>query len=157
MRARGELVETRLAGLGFALADATRLVRTAFDARMRETGLRGSAWRVLAYLHRQDGLSQTELAQLLELTRAGVGQIVDELQASGHIERREDKSDARRWRVFLSASTRTEIAPLHNIVRAFENELSVTFSDEEIEVLRALVDRLRERAAIMISESAEAA
>lgn len=154
--AEAELVETRLAGLGFAIAEATRLMRGAFDRRMRVAGLRGSSWRVLAYLYRQDGLSQTELAQLLELTRAGVGQILDQLEASGHIERRDDKSDARRRRVFLSARMRAEVGPLLNIVREFEDELSVAFSDDEIEALRGLVDRLRERAAIMISSSAEA-
>ncbi len=149
------LVQTSLTGLGFAMADATRLMRAAFDRRMRGVGLRGSSWRVLAYLYRQDGLSQTELAQLLELTRAGVGQILDQLEASGHVERREDTSDARRWRVFLSARIRAEVGSLLNIVREFEDELSVAFSAEELEVLRGLIDRLRERAAIMISQSAE--
>ncbi len=160
MRARVQrevdLVPTRWAGVGFALADATRLMRGALGRCMRGAGLRGSSWRVLAYLYREDGLSQTELAQLLELTRAGVGQILDQLEAAGHIERRRDVSDARRRRVFLSARMHAEVAPLLNMVREFEDELSVAFSDDEIEALRSLLDRLRERAAIMISESADA-
>lgn len=153
MRARAlseaQLAETRLAGLGFAIADATRLMRAAFDQRMRGVGLRGSNWRVLAYLHRKDGLSQTELARLLEMTRAGAGQIIDQLEASGHVIRRRDPGDGRRWLVYLAPNIRANMADVFEVVRRFDQELCAAFSDRELDLLRALIERLRDRAAAM--------
>nr|WP_281721298.1 MarR family transcriptional regulator [Nitrosomonas nitrosa] len=141
-----EFADTRLTRLGFALADATRLMRAAFDHRMRSIGLRGSGWRVLAYLYRKDGLSQTELARLLEVTRAAVGQTVDQLEASGHVIRRSDRGDARRWLVHLHPECRAKMSDMFDVVRGFENDLCDVFSDRELEQLYGLVERLRDRA-----------
>lgn len=149
VQAHDELLDTRLAGLGFALADATRLLRAAFDQRMRAVGLRGSSWRVLAYLYRKDGLSQTELARLLEMTRAGMGQIVDQLESSGHVMRRPDRADARRWLVHLHPAYRAKMADVFDVVQRFDQELCDAFSDRELEQLRALIERLRDRASAM--------
>lgn len=74
--------------LGFALADVTRLLRTVYDARLSGKGLSGASWRVLAYLYREDGLTQTKLANLLEVSRPAIGQMIDRLEASGFVERR---------------------------------------------------------------------
>lgn len=63
--------------LGFALADVTRLLRTIYDARLSGKGLSGASWRVLAYLYREDGLTQTKLAELLEVSRPAIGQMID--------------------------------------------------------------------------------
>lgn len=142
-------VRVRLGDLGFSLADSARLMRSLLGARMRRTGLRGSNWRLLAYLHRQDGLSQAELARLLEVTRAGVGLMARQLEASGHIERRLDPSDARLWRLFLTQRTRAELTPLLRSVGELEEELAEAFSDKEIELLQELVERLRDKLALI--------
>lgn len=144
---------TKLSELGFSLADSARLMRAAFGARMRELGLQGSNWRLLAHLHRQDGLSQAELARRLEVTRAGVGLMARQLEASGHIERRLDPGDGRSWRLFLTARTRTQHAPLLRIMREFEEDLAAAFSDAEIEFLNELVERLRDQIALVRAQS----
>jgi len=142
-------IRNRLAELGFSLADGARLMRVVLGARMRKLGLDGSNWRLLAYLHRQDGLSQAELARLLEVTRASVGLMARQLEASGHIERRLDPSDARLWRLFLTQQTRTELAPLLRSVGELEDEFAEAFSDQEIELLQELIERLRDRLALI--------
>ena len=78
------------AQLGFGLADVTRLLRTLYDERLSEEGLSGASWRVLAYLYRDDGLTQTRLADMLEMSRPAIGQMIDRLEASGFVERRAD-------------------------------------------------------------------
>ena len=132
-------------GMGFALADVTRLMRAMLDARMRELGLNGSTWRVLAYLYREDGQTQAQLARLLEVSRTAVGQMIDRLEASGHVERREDQSDRRTWRVHLTARTHAEVPALIETARVLEAEFFAGLADDEINQLGALVSRLRER------------
>lgn len=93
-------------GAGYLLADVTRLMRAAFDEKMLELGLTATSWRVLVYLHRQDGMSQAELARQLEVSRASLGQMIDRLEASGHVARAEHPDDRRMWCVHLTDKTR---------------------------------------------------
>ena len=56
--------------LGYLLDDAARLMRRAFDARIRHLGLTRAQWFVLAQLYREDGYTQTNLAKLADMDRA---------------------------------------------------------------------------------------
>jgi DNA-binding MarR family transcriptional regulator len=51
---------------------------------------------------RQEGLSQTELADLLDMEPIPVGRVIDRLEKTGFIERRADPTDRRRWRLHLT-------------------------------------------------------
>ena len=50
---------------GFILHDVARLLRTTFDRRVKSLGLTRSQWWVLNHLFRNDGVTQSELADLL--------------------------------------------------------------------------------------------
>ena len=54
---------------GFILNDVARLMRTAFDRRVKALGLTRSQWWVLNHLFRNDGVTQSELADILEWRR----------------------------------------------------------------------------------------
>jgi len=135
---------TQRTQIAFALADVTRLVRATFNTRMRELGLSGSTWRALAYLYREDGQTQAQLARHLDVSRAAVGQMIDGLEASGHVERRDDQSDRRSWRVHLTARTHSEVQALIEAMRVVEAECFAGLAEDEINHLGALVGRLRE-------------
>ncbi len=130
--------------LGFALADVTRLLRTIYDARLSGKGLSGASWRVLAYLYREDGLTQTKLADLLEVSRPAIGQMIDRLEAGGFVERRPDPSDRRSWVVYLSSESHTKVEELMLASRAIEAECFATFNEKDLALLAKLVDRLRD-------------
>jgi DNA-binding MarR family transcriptional regulator len=87
--------------VAFLLEEVTRNLRRAFEVRIQETGLNRSQWRLLVYLMRQEGQSQTELAACLDLERATVGQAIDRLEELGLLERRMCPSDRRVWHVYL--------------------------------------------------------
>jgi len=97
-------------GAGHLMAEVTRLLRASLDQRMLDLGLTGSMWRVLVYLHRQDGRSQANLAKELEVSRASLGQMIDRLERSGHVQRRTHPDDRPTWRVFLTQKS-LEIMP----------------------------------------------
>jgi len=59
------------------------------------------AKRRLVRLERQPGLSQKELAELLEVEPITVARLADRLAARGLLERRPDPADRRIWRLHL--------------------------------------------------------
>ncbi|RJG03181.1 MarR family winged helix-turn-helix transcriptional regulator [Noviherbaspirillum sedimenti] len=89
--------------LGFLMHDVSRLRRTVFDEFMKPLGVTRSQWWVLAYLSRQDGMIQSDLADMLELGKAALGGLLDRLENTGLIERRPDELDRRVKRVYLTS------------------------------------------------------
>jgi DNA-binding MarR family transcriptional regulator len=89
--------------LGFLIHDVSRLRRMMLDRALTPLGITRSQWWVLAFISRQDGLSQTELADELDVSKVGLGTLLDRLQSSGFITRRPDATDRRVKRVFLTA------------------------------------------------------
>ena len=68
---------------GFILHDVARLLRTEYDRRVASLGLTRSQWWVLTHLYRNEGVTQTELADVLELERPSLGRLLDRLEANG--------------------------------------------------------------------------
>lgn len=83
------------------LNDVARLLRTRFDQRARAGGMTRAQWVILARVDAKPGLSQNELAALLEVEPISVGRLVDRLEARGLVERRPDPADRRIWRLHL--------------------------------------------------------
>lgn len=93
---------TTTRGFGHLLTHVTRMLRTQFDRRATRFDLTRSQWRALKMIGHQEGLSQSELAELIELEPIPVGRVIDRLQQAGFVERRADPKDRRCWRLHLS-------------------------------------------------------
>ena len=104
---------------GFLLNDVARLMRTAYDRRIRKLGLTRAQWWVLTHLYRSNGVSQTELAETLEIEKPTLGRLLDRLEAKGWVKREHDAKDRRVWRVHLTA----EVEPALRTMRAIAKEL----------------------------------
>jgi MarR family transcriptional regulator for hemolysin len=104
---------------GFILNDVARLLRTTYDRRMKALGLTRSQWWVLTHLYRNDGVTQSELAEILEVEKPTLGRLLDRLEANGWVQRKEHSEDRRAKRVFLT----DEVAPAMNAMREAAAEL----------------------------------
>ncbi len=87
----------------FLLHDVARLLRVDADKRARCQGMTRAQWAILIWLERQPGISQKELAELLEVEPITVARLIDRLEARGMVERRPDPRDRRIWRLHLRA------------------------------------------------------
>jgi DNA-binding MarR family transcriptional regulator len=86
----------------FLLNDVARLLRVDADKRARAHGMTRAQWGILIWLERQPGITQKELAELLEVEPITVARLVDRLESRGMVERRPDPRDRRIWRLHLS-------------------------------------------------------
>lgn len=87
--------------LMFLLHDVARLIRVDADKRARAHGMTRAQWGILIWLERQPGLSQKELAEILEVEPITVARLIDRLETRGMVERRPDPKDRRIWRLHL--------------------------------------------------------
>ena len=103
------------------LTDVARMVRTLADRRARAHGMTRAQWMILFRLRRFPGMTQRELAEILEVEPISVGRLVDRLEGRGLVERREDPADRRVWRLHLTddaAPVLTEIDEARHIFDA---------------------------------------
>ena len=131
--------------IGYGLAEVSRLLRAAFDQRMRVMGLTGSSWRVITALSREDGQTQAALAELLEISRVAVGEMVDRLEKTGHVTRRADPADRRVWRVHLTVLSQDFLPQMFATADDLWADAYRDFSEADIAHLHATLGRLRER------------
>lgn len=128
----------------FRMEEITRALRQQFERRISEVGLTRTQWRLLAYLLREDGQTQSALAQRLDLERATVGETIDRLEKRGLVERRPCPTDRRVWNVCLRRQAH-EIAPF--LRREADKLHALTWTDlseQEIALLDALLRRIAE-------------
>lgn len=88
------------------LVESSRLLRNYIDHRAKSRGTTRAQWVVLFRLREQEGLSQVDLADVLELQPISLVRLLDRLVEHGLVERRSDPRDRRANRLFLTASGR---------------------------------------------------
>src|SRR5215475_8953030 len=86
----------------FLLYDVARTMRTRADQRARARGMTRAQWVILARLERQPGLTQNELASIVEVEPITIARLVDRLEARELVVRKADPRDRRVWRLHLT-------------------------------------------------------
>lgn len=147
--------QQQLLEIGYDLADVTRLIRAAFDQRMRAVGLTGAAWRVISSLNRVDGQTQASLAQRLEISRVAVGESVDRLEKSGHVERKADPADRRVWRLHLTPLSKELLPMMFATSAELHADCFRDLTPEDLAHLKVTLGRLKARILDIKIESLE--
>jgi DNA-binding MarR family transcriptional regulator len=131
---------------GFILHDVARLLRTTYDRRVRELGLTRSQWWVLTHLFRKDGITQSELAEMLELEKPSLGRLLDRLEAKGWVRREVDARDRRAKRVFLTGAAETPMRVMRTIAAGVREDalsgLSTADRDRFVDTLLTIKSNL---------------
>lgn len=127
---------------GFILNDVARLLRTTFDRRVKALGLTRSQWWVLNHLFRNDGVTQSELADILEVKKATLGRLLDRMEQKGWIRREGHAGDRRAKRVFLTdevePAIKTMRAAAAEVRRDASSGLSATQQEQFVDALLAI-------------------
>jgi DNA-binding MarR family transcriptional regulator len=127
------------------LVESSRLLRNYIDHRAKGRGTTRAQWIVLFRLRQQEGLSQVDLADVLELQPISLVRLLDRLVEHGLLERRHDPKDRRANRLFLTASGRQLVDELDSLRDSIASDVTHDIPDETIETsLQALRD-IKER------------
>lgn len=126
--------------LGFLIHDVSRMRRSAYDQFMKPLGVTRAQWWVLAHLSRHDGMMQTQLADVLEVGKASLGDVIETLESGGWVQRRPDPSDKRAKRVYLTKPAQGLIKRMSVLENQFNSQILAELNgSERTELARALV------------------
>lgn len=130
-------------GLGRELMHVTRLLRKHFDRRATRFELTRSQWRALKTISHHEGLSQTELAELLELEPIPVGRVIDRLQQAGFVERRPDPGDRRRWCLYLDQKAHGVVQDMELIADGLRQEAVAGIGKTDYETFEKVLKQIK--------------
>ena len=125
--------------LGFLVHDVARMLRALIDRRVESYNLTHAKWQALGILDMSEGISQTELAQTLELERSTVGRLMDRLEARGFIERRPDPTDRRALRLYLTDTARPVLDDLEHVAEEVRSIALTGLSPQEVIELKRML------------------
>jgi DNA-binding MarR family transcriptional regulator len=123
------------------LVESSRLLRNYIDHRAKERGTTRAQWIVLFRLRQNEGLSQVDLADVLELQPISLVRLLDRLVEHGLLERRHDPKDRRTNRLFLTAKGKKLVDDLDSLRDAIATDV---FHDIPDNAVQTSLDALRE-------------
>ena len=133
---------------GFLVHDVSRLIKRRFDRRARQTGLpitrRQAA--VILYIARNEGVSQSEVANWLDMEPIALVRMLDKLHEEGLVERRAHPTDRRVRTLWLTPAARPVIERILLINQAIRGEafagMPAPARDIVIDILDGIKDNL---------------
>jgi MarR family transcriptional regulator for hemolysin len=108
--------------LGFLVHDVARLMRTAYDRRAKTLGLTRSQWWVLNHLYFNEGITQSALADLLDVEKPTLGRLLDRLETKGWLARQADRHDRRAKRVHLTGEVQVLMRALREVAAGLRED-----------------------------------
>jgi MarR family transcriptional regulator, transcriptional regulator for hemolysin len=123
------------------LVESSRLLRNFIDHRAKSRGTTRAQWIVLFRLREQEGLSQVDLADVLELQPISLVRLLDRLVEHELLERRHDPKDRRANRLFLTARGRQLVDDLDSLRDAIATDV---LRDVPAEALQTSLDTLHD-------------
>jgi MarR family transcriptional regulator for hemolysin len=129
------------------LVESSRLLRNYVDHRAKARGSTRAQWIVLFQLRQHEGLSQVDLADVLELQPISLVRLLDRLVEHGLVERRHDPKDRRANRLFLTDSGRRLVDDMDSLRDAIAldvlQDIPTKAVETSLETLRDIKERIK--------------
>jgi DNA-binding MarR family transcriptional regulator len=129
-------------GVAFLLSQVGAYAASAFEERLSDMDLKPHHAGLIRMLGANPGLSQQELSDLFGVFPSRLVLLLDQLETRQLIERRDDQSDRRSYRLHLTNAGRNALTSIGGITRELENDLCRSLSNPEREALTNLLGRI---------------
>lgn len=130
--------------VSYVFVQAAKAHRNHAREKLSERGLHIGQEILLFQLWEDDGLSQSELADRLNVEPPAVNKMVKRMESDGLIERRSDPDDSRVSRVFLTEEGRSLQEPVEEIWQRIEAQTFDGISTEERLLFRRILVDVRD-------------
>lgn len=124
------------------LAIVARQMRCNFDRQVARLNVTRSRWSLISVVSHRPGATQREIADMLEMSEASAGRLIDRLCNEGLLERHARDDDRRARAIYLSDGAEPIMADMAAAARVLEDEVFRGFSEEDLSRLGELLDRM---------------
>jgi MarR family transcriptional regulator, transcriptional regulator for hemolysin len=126
--------------IGLKLSVIARQLRSNFDRGVELKGLTRAKWTLIAAVSRNPGATQRVIAQALEVSEITVGRLIDRLCEEGYLQRCENPTDRRAYRLYVAAGAQPVLDQLEEVAKSHEAEIFAGFDRKDLEKLDELLE-----------------
>ena len=130
--------------VGFLIAKAYQRLFSCFRSGLEPYGITPQQFALMAFLWRQDGLSQADLSEKTEVDRTTLSGLIDRLQKLQLVERCRHPADRRIWLVRLTPAGRALEEKLVPVALQVRERLTANLEDSDYRTLCELLKKLRD-------------
>lgn len=123
------------------------MLRHDFDRSVSDVGVTRSQWALIAVVSRMPGTTQRKIAEMLEMSEASAGRLIDRLCADGYLKRTEADNDRRARAVHLTEKSMPMLERLGEYARQNEKRVFRNFSENDLGEFARLLEKLRQNLA----------
>jgi MarR family transcriptional regulator for hemolysin len=116
------------------LTKVNRKLRAMFDARVKTQGLTLARARLLMHLAKQEGTTQSELAELLQVEQPSMVGLIDAMEKKGFVIRRAVEGDRRSKGIFLTEAARREADTILAYADKLRQQVMAGIDEAELEI-----------------------
>lgn len=146
----------RLRNFGFLIKDVSRLSGLNFERHSIELNLSITQCKVLAYLQRNKGVTQVQLAELSEIDPMTLVRVIDRMEAEQWVSREPHPTDRRARCLVLKPAATPILQQMWRLADRARAEALAGFSVDEKEQLMNLLERAHDNLSALVAPSDEA-
>jgi MarR family transcriptional regulator for hemolysin len=128
--------------IGFIMGMTYRKLSALLQGWLKEYGITPEQWSVLYQIDRADGMIQKEIAERSGKDKPTTTRILDHLEGKGLISKQIGENDRRSFVVYITDKGKSLIQETTPIERQVATEIKQCVTEEEYEVLMALLLRI---------------
>jgi DNA-binding MarR family transcriptional regulator len=132
--------------IGILVHDVARMRKTIFDQAVKEMGITRAQWWALANLsrHKSEGMTQSDLARVLDVGKPTIGGLIDRLTEKGMVERRSHGDDRRVKNIYITDHGYDLIYYMSPIAASLNTAFLAGINEKDIKVAEAVLEQLKE-------------
>jgi len=130
--------------IGFRLRRVQNHLAKDFQVASRRFNLKSGLFSSLALIAANPGVSQNQVSQAVGLDKSVTVQIIKELEKRGFVRRKRSDVDRRRYALFVTGKGEKFLNQLFTILTETEHNALQQISKSELNLLKALLDRIYE-------------
>jgi DNA-binding MarR family transcriptional regulator len=127
----------------FELLDVARAMRTFIDQRARAHAMTRAQWGVLVRLERQEGMTQAEMSEQLEMQPISLLRLIDRLCQQNLVERRPHPRDRRANLLYLTEAGRAVLGRMVPLGDEIVADVFEQVAEDEIAALLQSLLRIK--------------
>jgi DNA-binding MarR family transcriptional regulator len=132
-------------GAAFLLTQLGTHAAQRYADRIAEHGLTPPQTGILGLLRANPGISQQQLAELLDILPSRMVAFIDELEDAGYVERVRDDADRRRNSLGLTTAGKGALRTISSLARAHEDDICAALTAKERAALTGLLTRIADQ------------
>lgn len=128
------------------LLSVSRMHRNLVDRKAAEMGIPGGQYMILRHLSLcEDKTKQKDLAEYFEVTAAAIANSLKRMEKNGLVTRRSSEIDSRCNHITITSDGRSKLDAAAAAFEKIDEQLFADFSQEELAVFGAVLERLQSR------------